>query len=163
MLALKPHDLQSFMDHHTIQGEILYLSVPTPTVEIAAQALGVAIDQIVKSILFIVHQQSVLAIANGTALIDKRTLAAEFGVSRKKVKLATPAEMLVISGYEAGAMPPFGHLQPLPTVIDRQVLSFPEVFAGGGAENAMLRINPSEILRVSAARVISLTGNPSEQ
>jgi len=149
------------MDQHAIQGEILCLSVPTPTVEIAAQALGVAIDQIVKSILFVINHHPVLAIANGTGLIDKRALATEFGVSRKKVKLATPAEMLAISGYEAGAMPPFGHFQPLPTVIDHQVLSLAEVYAGGGADNAMLRINPNDILRVSEARVISLTENSS--
>jgi prolyl-tRNA editing enzyme YbaK/EbsC (Cys-tRNA(Pro) deacylase) len=156
MPVLTPFDLQNFMRSRAIPGEIIYMDVPTPTVEAAAQALGVKPEQIVKSILFLVNNRPTLAITNGTALIDKRAIADVYGVNRKRVKLAYPEEMLIIAGYEAGAMPPFGHLQPIPTLMDSQVLNLPEVYAGGGAENAMLRLNPVEILRVSQARVLSL-------
>jgi prolyl-tRNA editing enzyme YbaK/EbsC (Cys-tRNA(Pro) deacylase) len=157
MPILTPFDLLNFMRARAIPGEIIYLNVPTPTVETAALALGVRPEQIVKSILFLVNNRPVLAIANGIALIEKRAIADVYGVNRKRVKLAYPEEMLVLAGYEAGAMPPFGHLQPIPTLMDTQVLSLTEVYAGGGAENAMLRLNPAEIVRASQARTISLT------
>jgi prolyl-tRNA editing enzyme YbaK/EbsC (Cys-tRNA(Pro) deacylase) len=64
--------------------------------------------------------------------------------------------VLEISGYEVGAMPPFGHRQPLNTVIDRRVLDFSDAYAGGGAENVLLHLNPQDILRVTGARVLDL-------
>jgi len=60
-------------------------------------------------------------------------------------------------------MPPFAHRQPLPTLIDRRVLEQPEVYAGGGAENALVRLFPQDILRVTQARVTDLLTVPSSQ
>ena len=169
-IPLGPLDLQSFMATHLIPGEILHLSVPTPTVETAAQAVGVRAEQIVKSILFLVNDASaaqafmpVLAIACGTAHVERRAIAARYGVGRKRVKLASPEEVLAISGYEVGAMPPFGHRQPLPTLLDCRVLDLPEAYAGGGAENALVRLDPHEIARVTAAEVMDLISMPDQE
>jgi prolyl-tRNA editing enzyme YbaK/EbsC (Cys-tRNA(Pro) deacylase) len=64
--------------------------------------------------------------------------------------------VLEISGYEVGAMPPFGHRQLLTTLIDRRVLDFTDAYAGGGAENALAHLNPQDILRVTGAKVLDL-------
>ena len=149
-------DLRLFIQSHTIPGEIIQLSEPTPTVETAAQAVGTQAEQIIKSILFIVCDQPVLAIACGLSNIQRRAIADLFGVGKKRVKLATPDAVLDISGYEVGAMPPFGHRQPLDTVIDRRVLDYADAYAGGGAENALLHTNPQEILRVTGGTVLDL-------
>jgi Cys-tRNA(Pro) deacylase len=159
-MTLNSNDLQSFMIAHGIPGEILHPGAPTPTVEAAARALGVTHEQIVKSILFLVNEQPVLVITCGTGHVDQRAIAARYGVGRKRVKLATTEEVLAISGYEVGAMPPFGHHHPLPTLLDRRVLDLPEVFAGGGAENALVRLDPQEIVRASHAEVMDLTTIP---
>jgi prolyl-tRNA editing enzyme YbaK/EbsC (Cys-tRNA(Pro) deacylase) len=156
-VPLGPHDLQTFMDARAIQGEILQLSVPTPTVETAAQAAGVRAEQIVKSILFLVNAQPVLAIACGTAYVERRAIAARYGVGRKRVRLASPEEVLAVSGYEVGAMPPFGHRYPLATLLDRRVLDLPVAYAGGGAENALARLDPRDIARFTNAEVLDLT------
>jgi prolyl-tRNA editing enzyme YbaK/EbsC (Cys-tRNA(Pro) deacylase) len=166
-IPLSPQDLQTFMTAHQVEGEILQLDMPTPTVEAAAQAAGVRPEQIVKSILFRVEDpftaqgfQPVLAIACGTAYVERRAIAAYYGVGRKRVKLASPEEVLAISGYEVGAMPPFGHRQPLPTLLDRRVLDLTQVYAGGGAENALVRLDPRDITRLSAAVVMDLSAVP---
>jgi len=150
------HDLTGYMQSHNIMGEILHLDVPTPTVETAAQAVNAKLEQIIKSILFIVDGHPVLAIACGLSTIGRRAIADLYAVGKKKVKLATPEIVLEISGYEVGAMPPFGHLHPLDTLVDRRVLDAPEAYAGGGAENVLVRLNPQEILRVTRARVLDL-------
>lgn len=150
------HDLSEYMRAHGISGEILHLDVTTPTVEAAARAVNAAPQQIIKSILFIVDEQPILAIACGTASIGRRAIADLFGVGKKRVKLANPEAVLEISGYEVGAMPPFGHRQPLTTLVDERVLASPELYAGGGADNALVRLNPQEILRATAARVLDL-------
>lgn len=156
MAKLGVHELRGFMQAHSISGEILHLSVPTPTVETAAQAVSAMPEQIIKSILFMVDGQPVLAIACGKSTIGRRAIADLYGVGKKRVKLATPEMVLEISGYEVGAMPPFGHRQPLATLIDPRVLDSPEAYAGGGSENDLVRLNPQEILRITGAKVLDL-------
>ena len=155
------------MTAHSIPGEILRLGVPTPTVETAAQALGVTTGQIIKSILFLVKDISAeaaykpaLVITCGTGYVDRRRIAAHFGVGHKRVRLAFPEEVLAFTGYPVGGMPPFGHRQPLTSLLDRRVLVLPVAYAGGGDENAMLRLDPQDILRFTGAAVLDLTVIP---
>ena len=157
---MTPDDVQAFMTAQSVAGELLLLDVPTPTVETAAQAVGALPQQIIKSLLFLVEGQPVLAITCGTGTVDRRAIGALFGVGRKKVKLASPDEVLEIAGYPVGAMPPFAHLQPLPTLIDRQVLQQAFVYGGGGGECALLRLAPEELLRVTGAQVLDLASPP---
>ena len=151
-------DLLNYMQVHGIPGEILRLSVPTPTVETAARAVGAHADQIIKSILFIVDGRPVLVIANGLSSIKRQAIAKIYGVGKGKVKLASAEMVLEISGYEVGAMPPFGHQQPLTTLIDKRVLDFNQAYAGGGAENALLQLTPQDIVKVSGAMIMDLQG-----
>jgi prolyl-tRNA editing enzyme YbaK/EbsC (Cys-tRNA(Pro) deacylase) len=149
-------ELKTFMQEQGISGEILHLDVPTPTVESAAQAVGAKVEQIIKSILFVIDDHPVLAIACGTSSINRRAIAELYKVGKKRIKLASPETVLELSGYEVGAMPPFGHRQPLTTLIDNRVLELPEAYAGGGAENALIRLNPQEIQRVTGAKALDL-------
>ena len=151
------------MRENFITGEILHLKVPTPTVETAAQAAGTQPEQIVKSILFLVDSQPVLAITCGTQHVEQRAIAGLYGVGRKRVKLATPQDVLEVSGYEVGAIPPFGHRQPLTTLLDQRVLEWPVVYAGGGAENALVRLKPEEIQRVTQGKVMNLVEYPAKE
>jgi prolyl-tRNA editing enzyme YbaK/EbsC (Cys-tRNA(Pro) deacylase) len=153
---LGAHELQDYMLAHGIPGEILQLGMLTPTVETAAQAVSARPEQIIKSILFMVDEQPVLVIACGTGTIGRRAIADLFGVGKKRVKLATSEMVLELSGYEVGAMPPFGHRRPLTTLLDRRVLEAPDAYAGGGAENALVHLNPQDILRVTGAKVMDL-------
>ncbi len=152
--------LRRFIVEQGIAAEVIELPVPTPTVQAAAQAVGTTSERIVKSLLFVVRGQPLLAIANGPAHMDKRPLAAHFSVGRKQVRLADAESVLTLTGYSIGAMPPFGHRQPLPTFMDPGLFAFDEVYAGGGAIDALLRISPQEMLRVTGAHVLDLTRSP---
>lgn len=154
---LTPDDVQSYMDARGIAGEMLYLETPTPTVETAALAVNTSPQQIIKSILFLVNEQKVLAITCGTDFVDRRSIARVYEVGRKRVKLAPPEIVLEVAGYPVGAMPPFAHREPLPTLIDPRVLEQPFVYGGGGAENALVRLSPADILRVTQAQTVELT------
>jgi prolyl-tRNA editing enzyme YbaK/EbsC (Cys-tRNA(Pro) deacylase) len=159
--ALQPTDLEDFMQENNIPGEILSLEVPTPTVEDAAQAVGTSSENIVKSLLFRINDGFVLAITCGPTHIERRAIAAHFKVGRKKVKLADPETVLQETGYQVGAMPPFGHHSPLPTLIDKRVLEKDHVYAGGGSDQALMRINPEVILAASGAQVLDLLLPPN--
>ncbi|HNT25450.1 MAG TPA: YbaK/EbsC family protein [Anaerolineales bacterium] len=159
---LTPSDLQAYMQAQGIPGKILLLETPTPTVEIAAQVVSAQPDQIIKSILFTVDEEPVLAIACGTAYIDRAAIARLYNVGKKRVRLAAPETVLAVSGYAVGAMPPFGHRRPLPTLIDARVLGLATAYAGGGGENALLRLDPQDILRHTQGTVMDLSCPPSE-
>jgi prolyl-tRNA editing enzyme YbaK/EbsC (Cys-tRNA(Pro) deacylase) len=160
---LGPADLKAFLETHQIQGELLHLNNPTPTVETAAVAVGAQPEQIVKSILFLVDGQPVLAITCGTSYVERRAISLRFGVGRKKVKLAAPETVAEETGFLVGAMPPFGHRQPLRTLIDPRVLEKPVVYAGGGSDYDLLRLDPRTILQVTQGEVLDLITPPGSE
>lgn len=149
--------LQAFIDEHQIAATILPMHEPTPTVPEAAWALQVEPDQIIKSLVFVVHDAPLLVINNGLARVDQRKVAARLGVGRKQVKFARPEQALAITGYVVGSMPPFGHRRALPTYVDPALTQSSIIFGGGGDTNAMLRLTPAELLRVTKAELLAVS------
>lgn len=154
-------DLAAFIAAHTITAEIIQMSEHTPTVEVAAQMLGVSVDRVAKSILFLADGSPLLVIANGLARIDYKRLADYLTLSRKKVRMAQADEVLDIAGFVVGSMPPFGHKTKLRTLLADRLFEQPEVFAGGGDLNAMLRVTPQEIERVTGGVKVIVTQGDS--
>ena len=149
------------MDRRGVPGEIVTLGVPTPTVEAAAQAVGVEPERIVKSVLFTVPAEAVLTISCGDQLVERRVIASLYGISRKRVKLAAAAVVLNLTGYAVGTVPPFGHRTQLRTLLDPRVLTFDEIFAGGGTHHALVRLNPQDIAQITQAEIIDLHTRPA--
>ncbi|HJS28573.1 MAG TPA: YbaK/EbsC family protein [Anaerolineales bacterium] len=158
--SLASTDLAAFLVANRIDGEILYLDVPTPTVESAAAAVGAGVDQIVKTILFLVEEEPLAAIACGVKPVEQRAIASHLVMGRKRVKLASPSQVLEVTGYAAGAVPPFGHLNPIRTLLDLRVLEQEVVYAGGGDENALVRLSSRAILQQTGAGVLDLISPP---
>ncbi len=158
---LNSSDLADFMESHDISGKIVHLTQNVLTVEDAASAVGTTPDQIVKSLLFLIDGKPVMAIACGTSRVDRRPIAAHYSVGRKRVKLADADTVLEVTGYPIGAVPPFGLRQSLPTLIDQDVLTHEEVYAGGGELNALVRVSPQEIVAVTGAVGMDLNAAPA--
>lgn len=170
MNALRtPADLQRFLEENQIQGRLLPDIGHTPTVPAAALALGVETDQIVKTLLFLVEQPDqetptpIVVISYGERRVDKGTLAKHFGVGKKRVTLAPAEVVLATLGYPAGGVPPFGHATPLPVIVDAGIEPATARFAGviyggGGDDRTMLQLTVAELLRVTSANVIAVSG-----
>ena len=155
------HDLQAYLSAHGVAAELIHLSEHTPTVETAARVMGTTAERIVKSLLFLLapaggEPAPLLVVASGTDRVDYRQVADCVGLSRKRVRLADAATVQAVTGYPVGGVPPLGHPARLRTLIDRRVLEQPEVYAGGGAINALLRITPAEIVRATGAEAVDV-------
>lgn len=157
MTNLSSKDLQIFIDQHKLPATIIHLKEDTPTVPDAARVLGVEMEKILKSLVFLVKDDPILVIASGTARIDPRPLAAHFGIGRKWIKFASPEQALHITGYIVGSMPPFGHKATLETFIDADVTSLETIYAGGGDVHALMQLDVTQLLAVTGGRVLSLT------
>ena len=151
-----PQDLLAFMEKNDCPGDLLELDKPTPTVQAAAEAVEADPDQIVKSVLFMVRGDPILAVAYGTRRVDYKAIAAAMSVGRRRVKLADRQTVLDITGFPVGAVPPFGHARKLHTLIDPGILEHEIVYGGGGSNNTLIRIAPDDIRRVSRGRLIDL-------
>lgn len=149
-------DLQQFCREHALPARLVRLPVETPTVQAAASAVACPPEQIVKSVLFVVDGSPVVAVASGLARMDRRAVAEHCQTSGKRVRLASPQEVAEIAGYPVGALPPFGHLEPLLTLLDFRVLEQERVYAGGGGENVLLEMDPRVIQSAVPTDVIDL-------
>jgi prolyl-tRNA editing enzyme YbaK/EbsC (Cys-tRNA(Pro) deacylase) len=166
---MSPEDLQAYIITEGITARLVRDLGDTRTVPLAAEALGVRPEQIIKSLLFLVKLperkeslQPVLVIVGGDCRVDYRAIGARFGVSRKKVRMASAEVVLEVTGYPAGGVPPFGHRTPIPVMVDAALLAGQAaedatVYGGGGDEGTMLEVTVAELLRVLHPEVLRLS------
>jgi prolyl-tRNA editing enzyme YbaK/EbsC (Cys-tRNA(Pro) deacylase) len=156
--TLGPEALLAWCAAHGVPARLLRPGVPTPTVPQAAAAVGVEPERVLKSLVLWVDGAPTLVVAAGEDRLVYPRLAAAFGVSRRRVRLASADEALELTGYPVGAMPPFGHRRPLPTWVDAaRVRPGLRVVAGGGARDALLDLTTDDLLRATDARSARLT------
>jgi len=145
-------DLADYIRDQGIDAQIVAPGVETPTVEIAAQVLGVETDRIFKSILFQAEDGAcAMAIACGKARVDAKKLESLTGLAR--LRLASPEVALAVTGYPAGGTPPVGHRERFPVVVDTRVAGQEWGWAGGGRKELMVRITSADIVRLTGAQV----------
>jgi prolyl-tRNA editing enzyme YbaK/EbsC (Cys-tRNA(Pro) deacylase) len=162
LFMLTDQDLQNWLTQRAIPAKLVYPGVPTPTVPDAAKALGVASEQIIKSLVLLLDETPHLVIAAGEARISYKKLAEVIGLSRRKVKMASSEGALKISGFEVGAMPPFGHKEVLKTFVDSDSVrgDYAVYYGGGGTKDALLELSLATLLEVTNATVVPLTEAP---
>lgn len=161
--TLTPDHLQAYLDDQQIPAELVFPDAPTPTVPAAAKAMNVEEDQIVKSVLFLVNDKPFLVYGCGTRRVDPRKLAERLKVNRKVVKLADADQVLEITGYPVGTVPPIGLKTKMPAFMDPAVQAYEVVYAGGGGINALLRITPDELQKASRAQVAPMMEDGSPE
>lgn len=126
----------------------------TKTAADAAAAIGVDVGQIVKSLIFAVDGEVVLAYVSGKNQLAERKLAIAAGgakcarVDADVVRQAT--------GFPIGGVPPFGLATQLRVFIDPDLLQYDEVWAAAGTWHDVFAIAPADLARVSGGSVVEL-------
>jgi Cys-tRNA(Pro) deacylase len=136
--------------------EIVEFEETTRTAQDAAHTIGCQVAQIVKSLLFIVDGQPVMALVSGVNRLDERKLAALRGAGRKQVERADADTAKAATGFSIGGVPPFGHTSRLPVYVDEDLTRFDVVWAAAGTPFAVFAITPEELVRASQATVADL-------
>ena len=126
----------------------------TKTAADAAAAIGVTVGQIVKSLVFGVDNEIVMALVSGSNQLDEKKLAlAAGGAKCARVDADAVREA---TGYPIGGVPPFGHSTQLRVFVDPDLLQYDEVWAAAGTWNDNFGANPNDIVRVAGGVVIDL-------
>ena len=155
--ALTTGDFQAFLATVDLDTEVRTFETSTATSQMAADSIGCALGQIAKSLAFVVDEQPVLVVASGDQRVDDRKLAERFGVGRKKVKIATAELCVAVFGYAPGGVPPFGHrTSGFPVLVDNSLSRFEQLFAAGGARDAIFPISFADLVRVSGGEIVDI-------
>lgn len=126
----------------------------TRTAQEAADAIGVELGQIVKSLIFGVDGEIVLAYVSGANQLDETKLAeAAGGVMCQRVDADVVRSA---TGFPIGGVPPFGHTTPLRIFIDPDLLRYHEVWAAAGTWHDVFGIEPQMLVEASGGAVTDL-------
>ena len=132
----------------------VFLSSSARTAQEAADALGIVVGQIAKSIVFRRRgdDAAVLVVTSGDRRVDEGKVSALVCLDGARLGRADAGFVKAKTGFSIGGVAPVGHLTGVVTLLDRELFRFGEIWAAGG--------NPHVVFRLSAAELQQLTGAP---
>ena len=145
--------LQSYLQEQHIQAEHLSFNQTCHSVEEAARAVNASPTDLIKSICLLDSDgQLITAIVKGEDRVSISRIAKT--LQRDGLRLATPAEILEKTGYPCGGTPSFGYQAMF--LVDPRVMEREYVFAGGGSETSLIKINTGELLRANQGTILRI-------
>jgi prolyl-tRNA editing enzyme YbaK/EbsC (Cys-tRNA(Pro) deacylase) len=131
----------------------------TRTAADAAAAIGCDVAQIVKSLVFRKRSGgALLVLVSGRNRVDEAKVGA---LVDEPVGKADAAFVRETTGFAIGGVPPAGHPEPVETIVDRDLLSFEELWAAAGTPRTVFPIGPEELVRVTGGRVADVAAEVS--
>jgi prolyl-tRNA editing enzyme YbaK/EbsC (Cys-tRNA(Pro) deacylase) len=119
---------------------------PLRSLEQAAEERGQRLGQVVRSILFRKSQDSyIMVLIAGPNQINWKKLRNYLGTSR--ISMASKLEVHDVTGYDLGAVAPFGLARPLLILVDQSVLVEEELSMGSGVRNVAILLKSVDLLR----------------
>lgn len=146
----------TFLEEAGAEARIEEFSSGTPTAKEAAEAVGCALGDIVKSLVFRCDGRAIVVMVPGDRRADAEKVAGAIGCS--DLRIARGAEIEEATGFAPGAVAPF----PLPAVdtvlVDRTLLTRELVWAGAGSDRHIVGLAPSELVRLARATPVDAVG-----
>lgn len=139
-----------------IAPEVAEMPVTTRTAAEAAAAVGCALDQIAKSIIFrgetSGHVRLFLTAGGNQVCPQKAGLLAQEPLGK-----ADAALIRAETGFAIGGVAPLGHLSAVPAWMDPRLMAFPLIWAAAGTPRHVFAIAPQTLLAITGARLADFT------
>lgn len=125
------------------------------TAQQAADALGIAVGQIAKSIIFRRKSDdaAVLVVTSGDRRVDEKKVEALVCTEGGKLGRADADFVKASTGFSIGGVSPLGHVSRPVTLIDRELFRFDEIWAAAGHPHGVFKLSPQELQRLTGAPV----------
>lgn len=132
--------------------EVLEFDASTRTAAQAAAAIGCTVSQIAKSLVFAASEsrRPVLVITSGSVRVDEAKVSVLLGESIARADAEFVREN---TGFAIGGVPPIAHRTQPVVFIDRTLLDYETVWAAAGTPNAVFRLSPDDLVRLSGGVV----------
>ena len=136
-------------------NEVMELQSTTRTSAEAAQAVGCLVEQIAKSIIFRRKQtdKPILVIASGSNRVSEKRIEELISEPLGKADATFVRQK---TGFVIGGVPPIGHLEKFDIFIDEDLLQYGEIWAAAGSPNAVFRLTPSDLIKMTGGRVVPI-------
>lgn len=130
------------------------------TAQQAADALGISVGQIAKSIIFRRKSDdvAVLVITSGDRRVDEKKVEALVG---HKLGRADAEFVKARTGFSIGGVSPIAHAQPPVTLIDRELFRFDEIWAAAGHPHGVFKLRPQDLEQLTGAPVADVVQDPA--
>jgi len=154
-LSPSAEKVQEALQRLGFKNEVLELQTTTRTSAEAAQAVGCEAGQIAKSIVFRTMKtgRPILVIASGPNRINEKRI--EEKVS-EPIGKADADFVRQKTGFVIGGVPPVGHKEKMQIFIDEDLLRYQEIWAAAGTPNALFKLTPSDLIRMTGGEIISI-------
>ncbi len=121
------------------------------TAQQAADALGIDVGQIAKSIVFRRKNDdvAVLVVTSGDKRVNEKKVEALVG----KLGRADAEFVKSRTGFSIGGVSPFAHATPPVMLIDRELFRFEDIWAAAGHPHAVVRLRPQDLEGLTGAPV----------
>ncbi|HEV8614773.1 MAG TPA: YbaK/EbsC family protein [Methylomirabilota bacterium] len=138
-----------------LDAQVVELERSARTAAEAAAAVGCRVDQIAKSLVFRLRDsgRALLVITSGANRVDEGAVGALAGEPLDKADAEFVREQ---TGFAIGGVAPVGHARPVTTLIDADLLKWPEIWAAAGRPNTVFRLTPSDLVRITSGRVVAV-------
>ncbi len=133
----------------------VFLDDAARTAQQAADALGVSLGQIAKSIIFKRKPDgaAVLVVTSGDRRVDEAKVQALVCAPGSRLGRADADFVKARTGFSIGGVAPLAHaLEPV-TLIDRELFRFTDIWAAAGHPHAVFRLRPQDLERLTGAAV----------
>ena len=134
------------LDRRGLSIQVRRLSDSARTAALAAAALEVEVGQIVKSLVFLRHDEPVLVLCAGDRRVDAERLALA----------PAPADRVrAVTGFSIGGVPPLGHDVDLPTTVDASLRRFDTVWAAAGTPHDVFPVATEALIAAIPDAVVA--------
>jgi prolyl-tRNA editing enzyme YbaK/EbsC (Cys-tRNA(Pro) deacylase) len=136
-------------------GRVRVMPASTRTSAEAAAAVGCAVAEIAKSVIFRAKpsQRAVLVIASGVNRVDEKKVAALIGEGIGK---ADAEFVRARTGFVIGGVPPVAHDTPPVVLIDEDLLKLAKIWAAAGTPHAVFPLAPAELVTLTKGQVADI-------
>ncbi len=152
-------EVRAWFEANRIPEEIREFPVSSATVELAAQALGVAPQLIAKTLSFETADSAMLLVAAGDARVDNRKFRETFGL---KAKMLCAEDALRLTGHAVGGVCPFALKSALPVYLDSSLRRFPTVYPAAGSPASCVVITPERLQEITGGVYVDVCKLPDE-
>ena len=127
---------------------IIELEDSSATVQLAAQALGVEPGMIAKTMSFLLGDEAILILTEGTAKVDNRKYKDTFHM---KAKMIPFEEVEGWIGHAPGGVCPFGIKEGIKVYLDESLKQFDTVYPAAGNDHSAVKLTIAELEEVAGA------------
>jgi Cys-tRNA(Pro) deacylase len=121
----------------------------------SAEHLGVDEHSVVKTLIFDDDAKKPLCILmHGDREVSAKNLARQ--TDRRSVAPCQPAVADRHSGYQVGGTSPFGLKRAMPIYCEKTIVDLPRIYINGGARGFLVGIDPRDLVRVLAPRLVEV-------